>query len=85
MTNRDVLCDMGYEDLLCFENPDYDSAIIGVSNDGRVVYNFNLMVEHLVVNDNMSVEDAMEFIEYNTIRSIPYAGELAPIVVYDLI
>ena len=25
----------------------------------------------------------MEFIDYNTIRAIPYAGEMAPIVLYD--
>ena len=31
----------------------------------------------------MTYEDAMEFIDYNTIRAIPYFGSNAPIVVRD--
>ena len=53
MTNRKILCDMGYEDTVVFENPDYDSAIIGVSSDGRAVYSYNLMIEHLVETEKM--------------------------------
>ena len=41
------------------------------------------MVEHLMTVDNMSSEDAIEFIEYNTM-SIPYAGSLAPIVLHKI-
>ena len=69
---RDLLNEMGLEDSVVFENPDYDSAIIGYSDDYRIVYDFDLMVKHLMTVDNMSSEDAIEFIEYNTIRSIPY-------------
>lgn len=81
---RDLLNEMGLEDSVVFENPDYDSAIIGYSDDYRIVYDFDLMVEHLMTVDNMSSEDAIEFIEYNTIRSIPYAGSLAPIVLHKI-
>jgi len=63
---------MGYEDLTVFENPDYDSAIIGVSHDSRVVYDYNKMCEFLMEKDGMSYEEAAEFIDYNTIRAIPY-------------
>ena len=84
MENRQQLWDMGYEDAVVFENPDYDSAIIGVSTDGRAVYSYNLIIEHLVMTDGMSVEDAAEFIDFNTIRALDYI-ENAPIVVYDLI
>lgn len=34
--------------------------------------------------DGIDEEEAIEWIEYNTIRAIPYAGEKAPIVMYDL-
>ena len=81
---RDLLIEMGLEDSIVFENPDYDSAIIGYSDDYRIVYDFDLMVEHLMTVDNMSSEDAIEFIEYNTIRSIPYAGPSAPIVLHRI-
>ena len=46
MTNKELLCDLGYEDSVVFDNPDYDEAIIGVSHDGRVIYDIDLMVEH---------------------------------------
>ena len=84
MANRDTLCDMGYEEAVVFENPDYDNAIVGVSSDGRVVYNFRFMVTHLMVEEGMTEEEAIDFIEYNTIRSLPYV-EGSPIVMYDLI
>ena len=84
MINREILCDLGYEDSIVFENPDYDEAIIGVSHDGRVIYDMDLMVEHLMVHDGMTEMDAVDFIDYNTARSIPYAGEYAPIIMYRL-
>lgn len=84
MENREILCDMGYENAVVFENPDYDSAIIGVSTDDRVVYRYSLMVEYLVDKEGMTEEEAIDFIDYNTIRSLPYVDG-SPIVMYDLI
>ena len=78
---RDLINELGLEDSIVFENPDYDSAIIGydaVSN--RIIYDFDLMVEHLMNTDGMEYDEAVEFIEYNTIRATPYAGEMAPII-----
>ena len=80
---RDTICDMGYEDVIIFDNPDYDEAIIGVSTDGQAIYDFDLMVECLVREDNMSPEDAVDFICYNTIRALDYM-EGGPIVMYPL-
>lgn len=78
---RDLLVELGLDESVVFENPDYDSAIIGYdANDGRIVYDFERMIEHLMNVDGMSYEDAFEFIEYNTIRAIPYAGANSPIV-----
>lgn len=84
MNNREILCDMGYDESIVFENPDYDSAIIGISDDGRVIYDYDLMIAHLMDVDDMTEMDAADFIDYNTIRSIPYAGEYAPIVMYKI-
>ena len=79
---RDAICDMGWDDALVFDNPDFDEAIIGVSDDGRVIYDYDAMIAYMAAQDDISEEEAMEFIEYNTIRSIPYAGEKAPIVAH---
>lgn len=81
---RDEICDMGGEDALMFDNPDFDEAVIGLTTDGRVVYDFDRMVEDMARRDGVTPEDAMEFIDYNTIRSTPYAGENAPVVMYPI-
>lgn len=82
--NRQLLDDMGYTDSVIFTNPDYDDAIIGVSHDDRVIYDYDKMIAHLTVCEEMTIEEAADFISYNTIRSIPYAGENAPIVMFGL-
>ena len=82
-SRREAICDMGYEDAVVFDRPDYDSAIVGVSTDGQVIYDFDRMVEELVHKDNMSPEDAVDFICYNTIRALDYTQD-GPIVMYPL-
>lgn len=78
---REQLVDMGFEDTILLENPDYDSAIVGYDViTGKVIYSYELMMEHLMIVDGMSEEEAIEFIEYNTIRAIPYMGEKSPII-----
>lgn len=81
---KDYLCESGYEESVVFENPDYLSAVIGVDTNGRVIYDFDLMVEFLMKEDGMDYDEAVEFIDYNTIGSLPYAGENAPIVLYHI-
>lgn len=84
MTKRQILLDMGYEDSIIFENPDYDSAIVGVSDNGEVIYDFDKMVRRLMEEENMTAEEAADFISYNSIRALPYVGEGAPIIMYAL-
>ena len=84
MTNRDLLVECGYENSIVFNNPDYDAAIIGVSHDDRVIYDYNKMIEHLMLCEDMTIEEAMDFISYNTIKSLSYAGDDAPIIMFSL-
>ena len=84
MKNKDILMDQGFENFIIFENPDYDSAIIGITEDNQVVYDYDKMIEHLIQEDDMDYEEAIDFISYNTIRSLPYAGEGAPIIMYSI-
>ena len=80
-----LLIDNGYEDVKYLENFSYDDALIGVSIDNRAIYDFGLMVEWLVLNEGFSELEAVEWIEFNTIRALPYFGPDAPIVMYSLI
>ena len=80
---KELIAELGYEDVTVFEDYDYADAFIGMSNDGRAVYSYDKMVEWLMLKENWTFEEAVEWIEYNTIRAIPYFPG-APIVVYDV-
>ena len=67
---------------LVFDNPAYDNSIIGQTFDGRAIYDVEAMAEELAADDEITIEEAMDFIDYNAIRSLPYAGEKAPVVVH---
>ncbi len=81
---KEWLCENDHEDTVILESPDYLSAIVGISEEGRLIYSYDKMVKHLMTAENIDAEEAMEFIDYNTIRALPYAGEMAPIVLYDI-
>lgn len=80
---REALCDMGHEDAIVFDAPDFDDAIIGVTDDGQVVYDYDAMVLSLMKQDNISMEEAVEFIEFNTIRACAYQPN-PPIIMYRI-
>lgn len=82
----DLLVDMGYEGSLMFESPSYESAVVGVSDTGQVCYSYTKMVEHLIEADGMEYDEAVEFIDYNTVRALPYCKpqDKRPIIIYDL-
>lgn len=83
MMNRQLLIDLGYEDVVLLEPKELDEAIIGISYDDRAIYDYDLLVKAFMKSDNMSEEEAIEWIDYNTIRSLPYQQN-APIVMYNL-
>ena len=84
MTAAEKLLAAGYEDVVIFENYSYDDALVGVTEDGRAVYDFDKMVRWLVETEDFTDEEAIEWIEYNTIRALPYMGDDAPIIMYPL-
>lgn len=84
MTAKERLLEAGYEDVIVFENFSYDDALIGVSEDNRAIYDFDLMVEWLCEKEGFSQEEAVEWIEYNTIRALPYSWGPPPIIMYKL-
>lgn len=69
--------------IILFENPNYDDAFIGLTLDNRAVYDYDKMVECLMKEDDITYEEAVEFIEYNTIRALPYIGEKSPVVIQN--
>ena len=72
------------EDAIVFDNMSYDNSIIGITTDGRVVYDYDKMISELMYDESWSHEDATEWIDYNTIRALPYAGADGPIIMYSI-
>ena len=59
----------------------FHDAICGTSDDGRVIYSKVGMVEIWVERDEMSVEDAMVYCEFNVWNT--YVGDYGPIYIND--
>lgn len=73
------------EEAVVFDDPAFDDSIVGITSDGGVVYDFDLMVEELAADDNISFEDAADFISYDTMRVIPYTSGkgVPPVIMYS--
>lgn len=69
--------------IILFESPSYDEAFVGLTMDDRAVYDYDKMVECLITEDNMTYEEAAEFIDYNTVRSLPYVGDKGPVIIHN--
>jgi hypothetical protein len=80
---KELIEQYDYENVVIFSNPDYASAFVGISENNRAIYDYDEMIEFLVKENGMTGMEAIEFIEYNTIRSLPYF-ENAPIILYKL-
>lgn len=79
--NRQKIVQLGYENAVIYQNPDFDKAIIGVdANSGSVIYDYQLMISSLMEQDKISYEQAVEFIDFNTIRATPYMPQPRPII-----
>lgn len=84
MNAKERLLEYGYEGIKYLTNYSYDNALIGVSEDNRAVYDYGKMIEWLMQEEDWSMEEAIEWIDYNTVRALPYMGEDAPIIMYEL-
>lgn len=72
------------EDTIVFDNPNFDNSIVGITINGNAVYDYSKMVNEMMEDDEISEQDAIDFIEYNTIRALPYAGEMAPVIMFPI-
>lgn len=85
MNAEQKLLDNGYEGVKYLTDYSYDTALIGVTDDNRAVYDFDKMVDWLLEKEGFKDPvDAIEWIYYNTIRPLAYMGSDAPLIMYPL-
>lgn len=83
------------DNVKLFNEPSYETAIIGISHQGNVCYSFTKMINYLVETAEMTIDEAIDFITY---CSLPLLGSddvstldqsksdkdnKLPIIVYD--
>ena len=67
------------DEVSYFVSPYFVDAIVGISDDNRLIYDYDLMIEAAMKEENWTEEEAIDWIEFNTIRTIPYM-ENGPII-----
>lgn len=75
------------EDTLFFDNVAYDNSIVGMTVDGNAVYDYDKMIEELMRDEGWSYEEAVDWIDYNTIGGrFPPKDMMghAPIIMYSI-
>lgn len=77
---REYLEAQGHEETLFFENPSFVKAITGITDSGQLIYDYELMIYAGMEEEGWTDEESIEWIEYNTLRTIPYMGSSHPIV-----
>lgn len=83
-TLKECLVEFGYEDAVLLESPSYRNAVVGTSEDGRVIYSQKIILEDMIIDEGMSYEEAIDHFSYNLLRSLPYMGKMSPIILNDI-
>ena len=85
LSKREQLVEFGLEESIVFRNPDYEDAIVGYDVvDDRVIYDYDLMAESLIKEYGITLEEAVDIINYDTIGSLCCIGEKKPIILKKL-
>jgi hypothetical protein len=71
------------QEIIFLDNHSYDNSIIGITEDGRLIYDYEKMIEEYMAEEECDELDAIEWLEVNTLRAIPYMGANAPIIMYN--
>lgn len=75
------------ENSIVFDNPSFDKSIIGYDQTDidkpRIIYDYDKMIAEFMNDNNCSAEDAIDFIEYNTIGACS-SKDSYPIIMYPI-
>ena len=80
---REFIGNNGFDEVKFCVNPDYVDAVIGISDEGKVVYDHEKMVDHLArlyeqeENCEDPYTDALEWIGFNC--DVPYWEIVTPV------
>jgi len=86
--DKDIL-----DQMIILEGDEFADGVVGITNDYHVVYSYECLIESLAEaykeEDQTEADaelEAIEWLDYNTIRSLPYMEKdgLAPVIMFEL-
>lgn len=60
---RDFIKEYCGDDVKLFEEPSFETAFIGITDAGKAVYDYDLMIEYLVIEDDIDIQEATDIID----------------------
>lgn len=80
-----VMDDEELDRIIVLEGDEFADGAVGITDDARLVYSYEKLVESLA-KEYGTETDAIEWLEYNTLRSLPYMESMGnvPIIIYEL-
>lgn len=88
---KDMIADLVFDDeelnqIIVLEGDEFADGAVGLTDDNRLVYSYERLVESLAKVYG-SEEDAVEWLEYNTIRSLPYMTSYGniPLIIHEFV
>ena len=82
LVDNDV-CDL--DDVMLIDNDALCDSLIGITTDGRAVYDYEKMVDEFMNNEGWDDIEAMEYIDYNIVRALPYYYDKAPVIIFPFV
>ena len=85
MTAAERLVLNGYENVVVFAGEyTYDTALVGVTEDERAVYDFDKMVAWMAEHEGVDELTAMEWLDHELLFGLQEMGPDGPIILYPL-
>lgn len=88
---KNMIADLIFDDeelnqIIVLEGDEFADGAVGLTDDNRLVYSYERLVESLAKAYG-SEEDAVEWLEYNTIRSLPYMSSYGntPLIIHEFV
>jgi len=87
------LVEKGFVDFVVLEpQNDFNKAIVGFDEkQNRLIYSYEkiidvhteMFIEKDETDPNVAYDNAVEWVDFNTLRAIPYMGKYRPIIVFN--
>lgn len=73
------------EDIILIDEEAFKESLVGVSQDMRAIYDYELMAKEFSEFHGCDIFDARDYIDYNIINGLSAMGNKAPIIMDSLI